>query len=174
MNRTPLSIVSNLSLMLTMLVGATGCLANALPTIWPDCHNEMDYAIQRASKEFSCPPEKIGVIWRTDLTDNLYDLAVCDQRARYTCFSDNRKGRSAVYCIREPDPSSWQPDPLTIARLPRPPRAITPARCKPGEERRICRDQQDLDKNHDCIMPIPPATLPQSKETPKTVPVATP
>lgn len=39
-----------------------------------------DFAIQRASKEFHCPPEKIGVVQRSDVADHVYDLEACGQR----------------------------------------------------------------------------------------------
>jgi hypothetical protein len=170
MKQVSSSTVAKVWLLLTTM-GATGCLGHALLQMLPACHEEKEAAIARASKEFSCPPEKIDVLWRTDVSEDLFDLAACGHRARYTCFSDKDANRR-IHCVREPDPATWLPDPLTISSLPQPQETTRNAHCQPGESRRICRDQHDYEKNLDCLLPTAPVTLPQGRETTKPVPNA--
>lgn len=125
-------------------VGATGCLA--FPA---------DFAIERASKEFNCPPEKIGVIQRTDISDYVYDLDACSQRARYACLSFagddlTTLGVEPTQCVREPDPAQWDPDPGAISSLPRSLNPIQHLRSTPGEGRRVCEPTVDRYAD-DCI-----------------------
>jgi hypothetical protein len=140
--------------------GAAGCVAvgvagavAGLPGPVPRCQKGGDHAVRRAAREFSCSPEKVGVIRRTDISDDLYELDACGQRARYACFS-SRSGESefTTRCIREPDPVSWDPDPRMVASLPKPEKDTEAVRCPPGESRRVCRDKDDLNHSRDCIM----------------------
>ena len=114
------------------------------------CATPGDRAIQRASREFSCPEEKIGLIERDDLSNNLYDIEACGHRARYTCVVSTTGVVTA--CVREPDPPKWDPDPKDVARLPRPHGNYDRLRFSSGEARRICRDQDDFERYHDCSL----------------------
>jgi hypothetical protein len=66
-----------------------------------------DLALHRAAREFSCPPERVNVVSRADISRGLNDVEACGQRARYMCtttpYADN--------CVREPNPARWDPDP---------------------------------------------------------------
>jgi hypothetical protein len=102
-----------------------------------------DLAVQRASKEFVCPTEKIGVIQRSDISDHVYDLEACGQRVRYSCRSlpdDNLllTENDPNQCVREKDPPKWDPDPAAIATLPRPSSPVRLVRSSAGEARKIC------------------------------------
>jgi hypothetical protein len=115
-----------------------------------------DFAIQRASQEFHCPPEKIGVVQRGDVADYVYDLEACGQRFRYACLSfedDDLLSLDAAptECVREPDPPKRDPDPIAVASLPRLPDPIQRLRSTAGEARRICRDQASDRYADDCI-----------------------
>ena len=118
-----------------------------------------DVAIRRASREYSCPDEKIGVIQRSDISPDVYDLYACGHRARYSCFdADPQEGscvaEDCVHCVREPDPERWDPDPKEVAKLPAPhdPVEVQRLRSTPGEARRVCRDQTDFSANRDCVL----------------------
>ena len=138
-------------------VGAAGCTAAALaPAVLAPldlassihCEARGKQAIQRAAKEFACPPEKIGVIKRTDISEDLYDLDACGQRARYSCPTN----KDTTQCIREPDPAQWDPDPRMIASLPQPESGTDSGWCPPGNTRRICRDRADFERSRNCII----------------------
>jgi hypothetical protein len=119
------------------------------------CATAGDRAIQRASREFSCPEEKIGLIERADISENLYDIEACGQRARFMCVLSKRvdaPSRSDISCMREPDPPKWDPDPKDVARLPQPHFINERLRSSSGEARRICRDQDELERYRDCIL----------------------
>jgi hypothetical protein len=139
-----------------LCLGAVGCFATP-----------PEVAVQRASKEFACPSEKITVVQRADITESLYDVNVCGQRARYACINtggrDGYPGSVGIAvgiggvaaavalaavpyddgapaeCIREPDPARWDPDPILIASLPGPPGSATGGP-QNGKVRRICGD----------------------------------
>jgi len=103
-------------------LGAAGCLPGP-PTV----------AIQRASKEFGCPDDKVAVAERGDISDSIYDVAACGRRARYSCFwVDDGSSVASVQCVREPDPPRSDPDPMALASLPRPTAAY------PSNVTRIC------------------------------------
>jgi hypothetical protein len=113
-------------------LGVTGCLT--LPG---------DFAVERASKEFDCPTAKIGVIQRTDISGGVYDLEACGQRVRYSCRwlpDDNLllTENDPNQCVRERDPPKWDPDPATMASLPRPSTPVQFVRSTVGEARKIC------------------------------------
>jgi hypothetical protein len=136
-------------------VCAAGCVAAVvaplgLPAI--QCEARGEHAVQRASREFACPPERIGVIKRTDISEDLYDLDACGQRARYSC----PKNGHTTQCIREPDPTQWDPDPRMVASLPQPEFGTDPGLCPPGNTRRICRDRADFERNRNCIIRATP------------------
>jgi hypothetical protein len=120
------------------------------------CATTGDSAIRRASREFSCPEEKIGLIERADISDNLYDIEACGHRARYLCIISSRGVVTA--CMREPDPPKWDPDPKDVASLPEPQSPKTEdyydrrLRSSSGEARRICHDQDDFERYRDCIL----------------------
>jgi hypothetical protein len=78
----------------------------------------MDAVLRRASNEFACPSQRIEVIRRTDLTSGTYDLDACGSRARYTCIAQGDDYPPDVQCLREPDPSKWDPDPALLGTLP--------------------------------------------------------
>ena len=115
------------------------------------CATTGDSAIQRASREFSCPEERIGLIERTDISNSLYDIEACGQRARYMCVMSKDR-EVGTTCMREPDPPKWDPDPKDVANLPKPRGLSDPLRTSPGEARRICRDQDDFKSYRDCIL----------------------
>ena len=93
-----------------------------------------DLALKRASREFSCPVERIGIIQRADIDGGLFDIEACGQRARYSCFS----GRHHMnHCTREPDPARWLPDPKEIAAFP-PQHGFAAVRSTPGPALRVC------------------------------------
>jgi hypothetical protein len=116
--------------MLAALLGVGGCLAT------PE-----SVAVNRASREFACPSEKIAVVQRADISESLYDVAACGQRARYSCiytdFVQTATYTSMSQCVREPDPPKWDPDPTMIASLPGPAFATSETR---NNLRRICGD----------------------------------
>lgn len=66
------------------------------------CATTGDRAIRRASREFSCPEEEIGLIERTDISDNLYDIEACGHRARYLCIISSRGGGYGVHARARP------------------------------------------------------------------------
>jgi hypothetical protein len=118
--------------LLAACLGAGGCL------VTPE-----SVAIHRASREFSCPSEKVAVIQRGDISESLYDISACGQRARYSCiYTDLVQPdtyMSMSQCVREPDPVRWDPDPSVIASLPGPAFATSETR---GNIRRICGDYE--------------------------------
>jgi hypothetical protein len=75
-------------------------------------------AIERASREFSCPRARIAAVERNDVASNVYDLDVCGARVRYSCITGEG---GFVQCTREPAPPSWDLDPALVVTLPRPP-----------------------------------------------------
>jgi len=74
-------------------------------------------AVNRASREFYCPPEQIAAVQRTDISSNVYDVNACGTMVRYSCISGDS---SPVQCTREPDPARWDLDPALVVALPRP------------------------------------------------------
>jgi len=93
-----------------------------------------DVVVQRASREFGCPAANVVAVERSDIADQLYDVAACGQRARYTCiYGEN----VPIQCIREPNPPRWDPDPVVIASLPGPPGAAPSV----PEVRQICGEE---------------------------------
>jgi hypothetical protein len=93
-----------------LCVGMSGCCAFGLEAL-----------LGRASNEFACPRERIEVIRRNDIGPGTYDLDACGSKARYTCISADDTYPPDVRCVREPDPSRWDPDPALLPSLPRPP-----------------------------------------------------
>lgn len=86
-------------------------------------------AVNRASREFSCPAERIAAVQRADIAENVYDLNVCGAMVRYSCISGEE---TPVQCTREPPPPRWDLNPAAVAALPRPvgvPTNLTPAVC---------------------------------------------
>jgi hypothetical protein len=118
--------------MLAVCLAAGGCL------VTPE-----SVAVHRASREFGCPSEKVAVVQRADISESLYDVAACGQRARYSCiYTDLVQPdtyMSMSQCVREPDPPKWDPDPTMIASLPGPAFATSEAR---NNLRRICGDYE--------------------------------
>ena len=123
--------------MATVCIAATGCVCLA------------DVAANRASREFACPPEQVGVLERSDISTSVYDLEACGHRARYSCLVSNSLPAT---CVREPDPPKWDPDPKAIASLPRPPSSGLVTRSSKGEYRRICANREDFDMSLDCVL----------------------
>ena len=78
-----------------------------------------DAVISRASNEFTCPRERVQVVDRQDIAEGLYDVGACGHRARYMCI-ENDPTYGPGQCVHEPDPPRWDPDPVTVASLPRP------------------------------------------------------
>ena len=68
--------------------------------------------MQRATRELSCPADKVGVLDRTDISEGLVDVEACGHRARYMCIW----GHTAWQCVREPDPARWDPDPALCSQ----------------------------------------------------------
>ena len=66
-----------------------------------------DLALRRAAREFSCPPERVNVVSRADISQGLHDVEACGRRARYMCTAT----RYEDHCVREPNPAQWDPDP---------------------------------------------------------------
>jgi len=146
---------SHIEMLCRLLVATCGCLGAAGCRTLPG-----DFAVERASKEFECPKEKIGVIERSDISNYLYDLDACGHRVRYSCLSvpdDNLllTENSPNQCVREMDPKKWDPDPATLASLPRPSSPVQFVRSTAGESRRICgvcNTQTGVDcRADDCI-----------------------
>lgn len=81
------------------IASGTGVGCGSFPTLG-------DVAARRATQEFSCPRDKIGILSRSDIYDGIVDVEACGQRARYFCFV----GRLFT-CVREPDPAHWDSDP---------------------------------------------------------------
>jgi len=110
------------------VVVVAGCLGLSA------CFWTADVVVQRASRELGCPAANVFVIERNDIADQLYDVAACGQRARYTCiYGENVPTR----CIREPNPPKWDPDPMVIASLPGPSGAAAAV----PEARPICGEE---------------------------------
>jgi hypothetical protein len=82
-------------------------------------------AVNRASREFSCPPEQIATVQRTDIANNVYDLNACGTMVRYSCISGEN---TPTQCTREPPPATWDIDPALVVSSPRPPALATDAR----------------------------------------------
>ena len=89
-----------------------------------------DAAVQRATREFACPADKIGVLDRTDISEGLVDVEACGHRARYMCVW----GHIAWQCVREPDPARWDPDPVLCSQhdglKPKPAGCLGPGRAE--------------------------------------------
>jgi hypothetical protein len=122
---------------------AAGCATNWTP------------AIRRASREFACPEEKIVLIERADLSDDLFDIEACGHRARYMCVFAGKYQPN--HCIREPDPPRWDPDPKdveTLANRQQPSSAPFHAPSSPSQVRhvRVCHDRDESESFHDCIL----------------------
>ena len=94
-------------------------------------------AVRRASNEFSCPPDRIATVARTDIAANVYDLNVCGTQVRYACV---RGG-----CVREPDPPKWDLDPALVNSFPKPLRVSRNA-----EVAQVC-GRDELSQSHDCL-----------------------
>jgi len=86
-------------------------------------------AVNRASREFSCPSERIAAVQRADIASNVYYLNVCGAMVRYSCIDvcGAMAGTSCVsventpvQCTREPPPPRWDLDPAQVVTLPRP------------------------------------------------------
>jgi hypothetical protein len=76
-------------------------------------------AVNRASREFSCPHARIAAVQRGDIASNVYDLNVCGAMVRYSCVSGED---TPVQCTREPPPLKWDLDPArVVSTIPRPP-----------------------------------------------------
>ena len=91
-------------------------------------------AVRRASSEFSCPPDQIAAVARTDIAANVYDLNACGTQVRYACVSGEG---GFEQCVREPDPPKWDLDPALVNNIPKPlsvPRNVgVPKVCGRGE-----------------------------------------
>jgi hypothetical protein len=115
-------------------LSVAGCVLSSTPI-----------AVQRASREFGCPVEKVGMIPRSDIASSVYDVAACGQRARYSCFwlenGAYLEGNQLLSdgCAREPDPPKWDPDPAAVASLPGHPAGI-PYGQPWSQSRNVCAD----------------------------------
>lgn len=91
-----------------------------------------DAAVQRATREFSCPADSIGVLNRADIYEGLVDVEACGHRARYMCIW----GQVIWQCVREPDPARWDSSPSLCSQHdglnPKPAGCLRPS----GEESR--------------------------------------
>lgn len=128
----------HIEMLCRLLVVGCGCLGAAGCQTLPG-----DFTVERASKEFYRPIEKIGVIERSDISDHVYDLDACGERVRYSCVSlpdDNLllTENDPNGCVREMDPKKWDLDPATVTSLPRPSSPVQFVRSTAGESRRIC------------------------------------
>jgi hypothetical protein len=74
-------------------------------------------AVNRASREFACPADRIAAVERDDIADNVYDVNACGNLVRYSCISSQHV---PTRCTREPDPPRWDLDPALLASLPKP------------------------------------------------------
>lgn len=81
------------------------------------CVSVSTEAVTRASREYSCPRERIAVVQRGDIASNVYDLNVCGAMVRYSCIWGED---TPVQCTREPPPPKWDIDPALVATIPRP------------------------------------------------------
>ena len=94
---------------------------------------EGDLAVQRATKEFSCPAGKTGILSRSDIYPGLFDVDACGQRARYHCILGK-----LWTCIREPDPAHWHSEPSLCVRhdatTSKPAACVEPLRPEPKPE----------------------------------------
>jgi hypothetical protein len=66
------------------------------------CYDAAEVARDRARNEFHCPPERVVLSPREDLSPYTFDIDACGQRARYTCPRPHRLHEAA--CVREPAP----------------------------------------------------------------------
>jgi hypothetical protein len=74
-------------------------------------------AVNRASREFSCPSERIAAVQRADIARNVYDLNACGTMVRYSCIWGEH---TPAQCTREPSPATWDIDPGQALTIPRP------------------------------------------------------
>jgi hypothetical protein len=87
------------------------------------CVRAEESVLHRAALDGHCPMQKISVLSRDDLADDLYDVEACGFRARYRCDADDvpligtpaALAGAVTACVRQPDPSVWDPDPATLA-----------------------------------------------------------
>jgi hypothetical protein len=94
--------------------GALGCLGLAATGCFGAFQLE---AVSRASREFSCPAERIAAVERADIANNVYDVNACGKLVRYSCISSQHV---PAQCTREPDPSKWDLDPALLVNVPKP------------------------------------------------------
>lgn len=94
--------------------GALGCLGLAAIGCFGAFQPE---AVRRASREFSCPSDRVAAVQRDDIANNVYDVNVCGKLVRYSCISIRDFGQQ---CTREPDPPKWDLDPAVLASVPKP------------------------------------------------------
>jgi hypothetical protein len=104
----PAKLIPKLVVLTVVLGWAAGCAPLMLPML-PSGSSVGEDAFRRASKEFSCPTDKINLVQRDDIVSGLFDLEACGQRARYNCRQNE--------CFREPEPARWDPDPV-LCRTP--------------------------------------------------------
>ena len=107
---------------------AAGCMLYSMSTLGGGP------ALRRAAREFSCPPDKVGVLKRPDIADGLFDVDACGQRARYMCTL----GPTDVQCISEPVPARWDQDPALCRNpdrlAPKPAGCFEPSREDPSRD----------------------------------------
>ena len=99
------------------LMGRPGtyALLSCLGLVSIGCAFQLE-AVRRASNEFSCPPERIAAVARTDIAANVYDLNACGTLVRYTCVSGENLPEQ---CVREPAPPKWDLAPALVNSLPK-------------------------------------------------------
>jgi hypothetical protein len=76
--------------------GALGCLGLAAIGCFGAFQPE---AVHRASREFSCPSDRIATVERDDIANNVYDANACGKLVRYSCISGTDVTEQ---CTREP------------------------------------------------------------------------
>lgn len=126
-----------------------GVLSAAICLAGTGCVSLADVAVNRASREFVCPADRIGILARSDISMNLYDLEACGHRARYSCLESENLPAT---CVREPDPPKWDPDPKAVASMPQPARFDFISGVSHGKYRRICADRADFEGSGSCLL----------------------
>jgi hypothetical protein len=86
------------------------------------CVRAEESVLHRAALDAHCPIQKINVLSREDIGEDLYDVEACGFRARYQCDADDEPlvgtpaalAGAVTACARQPDPAVWDPDPATL------------------------------------------------------------
>ncbi len=66
------------------------------------CVTPEGLARERAANEFKCPPTRVFLTPRPELSDGTFDVEACGRKARYTCIASYGETSVTNGCAREP------------------------------------------------------------------------